>query len=95
MTTLVNLIDYTKAPAPTFELPPDIVRKNLHEGQLVKVAFEVRHSQIAGERMWVQVTGILPEGVYTGILRNDPVAMPLKFGESVNFTWRNVIAVAD
>ena len=92
MTTFVCLEDYTVAPAPTFELPEDLSRKHLREGQLVKCVFKFGGKS---ERMWVLITHVMPEGVYAGILRNTPMFIPLVFGETLTFKWSNVICIAD
>ena len=98
MTTFVSLRDYTEAPAPTFELPSDLERKNLREGTLVKCVFELnapKEHEHFPERMWIRISQVMPEGVYVGRLMNEPLALPLQYGETITFTWKNVICIAE
>jgi TIR domain len=57
----------------TFEIPPEDIRHSVRKGDVVKLMFEYDDSDLAGERMWVKVTGA--NGPYlVGTLNNQPIA---------------------
>jgi uncharacterized protein YegJ (DUF2314 family) len=77
-----------------FNLPSLDSRNNLKVGEIVKLVFNIEHSQgYDEERMWVIVEKI--DGLkYIGCLDNDPHCTgELKAGELVEFSAKHVIAI--
>jgi len=94
---LVNTEERAAEHPGTFEIPTRDLRSQLRSGDLVKLYFEcaMDDTGCAGERMWVEVTGITkrPQGpLYSGKLRNSPTVLAdsLKFGSPVVFGPENV-----
>ena len=84
----------------TFYLPPAEIRSTLLPGQIVKHIFrieledddKVRTQEV--ERMWVIVQARFTDGMYVGILDNDPqCTQGIKAGMKVVFEPRHVIQV--
>lgn len=84
-----------RAQNPTFQIPPEVLRKSLRKEDHVKLIFELDEpfEQPSGERMWVKVTNVLGEGHYIGVLQNYPVvvAPAISYGDAVEFEARHVI----
>jgi hypothetical protein len=71
----------------SFEIPPLEQRKSLAVGDFAKVIFKMGDH---GERMWLKITAVKPEGGYEGRLDNDPVIMPIKCGDSFTIEPRHI-----
>lgn len=72
----------------TFSLPSRKVRDSLQPGHFAKVILDGK------ERMWVEVTRVVEPGVYVGKLRNTPTRVKsVKFGSTIRFSAKNIIAV--
>jgi hypothetical protein len=75
----------------TFLIAPEETRQSLKVGDFAKLCFE---SKGHGERMWVVITNVLAPGKYEGTLDNDPVSVPLKYGDKVKFEARHIYTPA-
>jgi hypothetical protein len=64
---------YQQRAPDSFFIPPAAERRNLKPGDVVKLIFEFDEliNGQDGERMWVQVTDIMPAG-YRGTLLSQP-----------------------
>ena len=77
----------------TFSIPRSDERRNLREGDIVKMVFEPCQSGESAERMWVIVKQKLPDG-YVGALDNIPATIEnLEVGEEFRFGPEHVIAI--
>ena len=81
----------------TFYLPPENKRKNLCEGDIVKLMFRMEEKldseSIVVERMWVSVQKSVG-GIYQGVLGNDPYHdVYLESGRTVYFGSEHVIQI--
>lgn len=73
-----------------FPIPAKPERQNLKPGDLVKLHFMVEEDgETETERMWVQVTG-KKDGLFSGILDNDPFNEVLKAGQLIWFHANHV-----
>jgi len=92
----------------TFDIPSVTQKKSLEIGDFVKLGFLERpttynKNDTGGERMWLKVTEIQRvhrRGKYIqgefrakGTLDNDPVFMPLKHGEVVQFQQYHILDI--
>lgn len=78
----------------TFDVPdPDDIAA-LKAGDFVKACFHHKESEMAGERMWVEVeANDVKNQKIAGTIGNDPVAVPhLKFGDTVVLEYRHCLA---
>jgi len=77
----------------TFSIPRSDERRNLREGDVVKMIFEPCQPGESAERMWVIVKQKLPDG-YIGALDNIPATIEnLEAGEEFKFGPEHVIAI--
>lgn len=77
---------------PEFRIPDREYRTNLATGDIVKLIFYSKEPRGA-ERMWV-VVNRAENGRYTGWLDSQPVSIPLKRDDSVEFGPEHVIEIA-
>jgi uncharacterized protein YegJ (DUF2314 family) len=80
----------------TFWIPSAAERKNLKEGDLVKLIFRLTDgTDVQVERMWVIVKSKTDKG-YKGVLDNDPYCtQSIKSGLEVHFEPKHVITIDD
>lgn len=80
----------------TFDMPAYDERQRLRVGDLVKLIFEPVDVP-GGERMWVRVQECLATipRRYRGALEAQPVTVPLKWGDRVDFGAEHVIDIDD
>lgn len=71
---------------PSFEIPDEVARHALDKGDGAKLVFISGKNR---ERMWVKVTSAKGK-TYTGKLENKPVFVPLKYGQTVKFSPKNI-----
>lgn len=76
----------------TFAMPSVPERMAVQVGDFVKLGFEINASGINGERMWVRVTEAAG-GYFEGVLRNNPVIVPISFGDPVMFRCRHILDI--
>ncbi len=76
----------------TFYKPPQALIYQLCAGDLVKLGLEVDDNpHCGGERMWVRVTSITPEG-FEGRLQNMPAFLDgFEPGQCIRFKARNIL----
>lgn len=74
----------------SLEIPSLSERESVPMGAYVKLAFSVGERV---ERIWVQVTGREPGGGYHSELANDPVLVPLKDRDRVDFMPAHIIDI--
>lgn len=83
----------------SFFIPPREHRERLTVGSTAKLLFEFPARSVDGvlrngERMWVEVVEVQPDGSYSGRLANDPhVLTELSCGDPIQFSASNVIAI--
>ena len=90
---------HTAAPR-RFFIPEREHREQLATGRIVKLVFVLDQARVVdgtprtGERMWVQVTEVLPGGRYAGTLDNDPgIVTELTCGDRIEFGPEHVVAI--
>jgi hypothetical protein len=84
----VRLVDVEKRHAESssgFYSPTRKQRTGLRLGNQVKLAFES-----VGERLWLKVDSVLPDGRYTGSITSRPITTTLKQGDRVVFGPENI-----
>ena len=86
---LVDAEAMARAHPTTFHIRPQAERETLQPGDLAKLCFETVDGSITGERMWVRVE-VAACGLYRGTLANDPVGLPLAFGDPWVFDPRHI-----
>ena len=82
----------------TFPIPSKSEINDLEVGDTVKLIFQFNDIGIGitAERMWVQLTHILPEGGFKGFLDNNPVLIKdLKYRDKVEFKSSNIIDILE
>ncbi len=81
----------------TFEIPDKEIRTGLKKGDFAKMVFtKGKGGKTAAERMWVKIsskTGTGRQTKYTGKLKNKPVMLDIKYGETIAFGPQHVINV--
>lgn len=80
----------------TFEIPDENEMAAIVPGCFVKVAASVDIApKVSGERFWVEVTS-LEDGIVVGKVANNLLGdLPFKWGDTVEFTVRNVLAIQE
>lgn len=82
----------------TFEIPSMEEAGRVTIGDFVKLGFEYEDdAELAGERMWVEVTGI-GNGGFVGTLANAPfapISLDMDYGDEVEFGLRHIIGVME
>jgi uncharacterized protein YegJ (DUF2314 family) len=94
--TFVDGVQMNKLHPDTFEIPDEVVRKNLKPGMMVKLIFKPRKKDGVEERMWVKVFRKRKDGVYEGVLDNEPLyelRSLLKVEDTVFFEPEHVVDV--
>jgi hypothetical protein len=97
---LTDAEEQNKRHPDTFKILPRLTRDNLQPGQYAKLCFHPgpEASEIRAERMWVLIRTRTPtnDGVkYVGELNNDPVAVPIKCGDTIHFGPQHVLQALD
>ena len=81
----------------TFHIPSKSTRESLRAGDQAKLIFEIQPikelNNFRGERMWVAVTTVLPDGRYRGELSVTPSFIPISIGLPIEFGPENVLGV--
>jgi len=96
---LVPGVERNKEHPDTFSIPSDAMKEAVGPGTLVKLMFEIdqgnlyrRH--VGGERMWVEVTAVEPDGTFVGRLDCDPAVVEcLLHGEEIVFSRDHIIDI--
>jgi len=70
--SFISAVQMNKIHPDTFDVPPVEERHNLNPGDHAKLIFKPRKEGMT-ERMWVRVFKRLREGVYEGVLDNEPL----------------------
>ena len=80
----------------SFEIPTIFELKQLRVGDLVKLCFIPKNdtSSLTGERLWVEIREIGPNRMFKGIIKNDPVLIPLEYGDIVFFEERHIADIS-
>jgi hypothetical protein len=82
----------------TFFIPTRAEREALRPGDSAKLLFELLApgpTMPGGERMWVEVTEVVPAG-FVGVLENQPSAITtIQRGDTLRFGPEHVIALVD
>src|ERR1017187_102748 len=86
--TMVNVEDRHAEAPDTFEIPHLLTRLSVRVGDQAKAIFT---DGTMTERMWIKVTEVTGNGTYTGTLYNYPVALPMEYGEEIQFSAANVL----
>lgn len=94
MYTLIDGWERNAEHPDTFEIPTMAEAGRVTVGDYVKLGFEYEGEEFAGERMWVEVTGI-GNGGFEGTLANTPLTDLLSFGDLVKFGLCHIIATMD
>jgi uncharacterized protein YegJ (DUF2314 family) len=71
--SFVSAVQSNKIHPDTFEIPDVETRHNLRPGDIVKLLFKPKCKGGIVERMWVRVFKRMKEGVYEGVLDNEPL----------------------
>jgi len=87
----------------TFHIPSLKARQGLHPGDFAKLIFRLSVDNDtypeAVERMWVIVREVLPDGIYIGVLDNDPTEIDENpdfwAGAELPFEARHIIAIQE
>jgi len=97
---LVNAVERNRSHPRTFDIPTEAERRGLRVGDDAKLGFQWQKpsdgtDHWGGERMWVNVTGILGEREetrYVGALHNEPFEeiAPIRHGATVTFRPENI-----
>ena len=77
----------------TFEIPSSEERMGLRVGDVAKVIFESKSSEVMPERMWVVVTEVHEPGKYTGEVDSQAMCnreLP-RLGDSVQFEAKHIM----
>lgn len=92
--TLDDAVARAKASPDTFEVPSEADIANIKVGDYVKLIFLYEGDVCEGERMWVQVKVLNKDAEYFGgLLSNDPVVVPLKLNDYIEFDSKNIISI--
>lgn len=94
MYTLIDGWERNAEHPDTFEIPTMEEAGRVTVGDYVKLGFEYDDEEFAGERMWVEVTGI-GQGGFVATLANAPLTDQLVYGDEVKFELRHIIATMD
>lgn len=92
MYTLMDGEERNAAHPDTFEIPSLEDREGVLPGTTVKLGFEVKDKDLAGERMWVEVTAVDGDQ-FTGTIANDPIVIDGKYGDPVSFEPKNILSI--
>lgn len=71
--TFSSAVQLNKLHPDTFEIPTAEERHSLKPGDRVKLIFRRRVKDAVAERMWVRVFKRMADGVYEGVLDNEPL----------------------
>lgn len=82
---LIDAEERNETTPDTFWIPTLETRQSVEIGQWVKLIFK---SKEGIERMWVKVTNV--EGNLAGTLDNDPVFLPIKHGDMIDFEHKHI-----
>lgn len=74
----------------TFIIPSLEVRTSVQVGQCVKVHIDSNGGPV--ERVWVQVVKPITGG-YECTLANDPISVPLSFGDTINIKYHHIASI--
>lgn len=92
--TLENAVARAKESPDTFEVPSESDIAKVKIGDYVKLIFLYDHDEkINGERMWVKVLVRNGASNFGGKLGNDPVVVPLKLDDYIEFDSENIISI--
>jgi len=77
----------------TFEIPPVEERTALHVGDVAKVIFESKASEVMSERMWIVVTEVHEPGKYTGEVDSHAMCNPElpRLGDLIQFEAKHIM----
>lgn len=80
----------------SFEIPTIFELKQLRVGDLVKLCFIPKNdtSSLTGERLWVEIREIGPNRMFKGIIKNDPVLIPLNYDDIVFFEEKHIANIS-
>ena len=80
----------------SFEIPTIFELKQLRVGDLVKLCFIPKNdtSSLNGERLWVEIREIGSNRVFKGIIKNDPILIPLDYGDIVFFEEKHIADIS-
>lgn len=87
---LIDVEERNKKHPDTFWIPSLEDRTDIDVGQWVKLIFQGKEIT---ERMWVKVTNIV--GSLVGTLDNDPAALPITHGDSIDFEPKHIMDILD
>lgn len=78
------------------EIPTIFELKQLRVGDLVKLCFIPKNdtSSLTGERLWVEIREIGPNRMFKGIIKNDPVLIPLNYDDIVFFEEKHIANIS-
>lgn len=93
MFTLIDGVARNTEHPDTFEIPSEEERRAVKAGDLVKLGFLMEDEEIAGERMWVEITTVDPE--LTGTLANFPIVLKMEWGDEVSFGFDNILSITN